>query len=139
MDSLPSAQNDNTLCGNAYRPFDCTSERQRLTDYGLPYPFTSRRERRILLTMSHSYPDGLLPFDFGTPLSTSHYSSMADDMQRSIDMFEYRNKLRQVALRPLKLHAGQRNKPNGEFGRYFAWDPIMVPEMTGGRILTTTV
>jgi hypothetical protein len=67
------------------------------------------------------------------------YTSIIDDRQQSIDMFEYRNALRQVALRPLKLHAGQKNKPNGEFGRYFAWDPIMVPEMTGGRILTTTV
>ncbi|MDR2125161.1 MAG: hypothetical protein LBP38_09340 [Desulfovibrio sp.] len=66
-------------------------------------------------------------------------TSLLDDRQRSVDMFEYRNALRQVALRPLKLHAGQRNKPNGEFGRFFAWDPIMVPEMTGGRILTTTV
>ncbi|MDR2603946.1 MAG: hypothetical protein LBC55_01145 [Desulfovibrio sp.] len=67
------------------------------------------------------------------------YTSLLDDRQQSIDMFEYRNALRQVALRPLKLHAGQKNKPNGEFGRYFAWDPIMVPEMTGGHILTTTV
>ncbi|MDR1686709.1 MAG: hypothetical protein LBR82_09820 [Desulfovibrio sp.] len=67
------------------------------------------------------------------------WTSLLDDRQRSVDMFEYRNALRQVALRPLKLHAGQTNKPNGEFGRYFAWDPIMVPEMTGGRILTTTV
>jgi hypothetical protein len=67
------------------------------------------------------------------------YTSLVDDRQRSIDRFEYRNALRQVALRPLKLHAGQSNKPNGEFGRYFTWDPIMVPEMTGGRILTTTV
>jgi hypothetical protein len=34
MDSSPSAQNDNTLCGNAYRPSDCTSERQAVADYG---------------------------------------------------------------------------------------------------------
>jgi hypothetical protein len=34
MDSSPSAQNDNGLCGNAYRPFGCASERQGTADYG---------------------------------------------------------------------------------------------------------
>jgi hypothetical protein len=71
--------------------------------------------------------------------SARPYSSLVDDRQRSIDRFEYRNALRQIALRPLKLHAGQKNRPDGEFGRYFARDPIMVPEIAGGRILTTTV
>jgi hypothetical protein len=78
-------------------------------------------------------------FTLYSPGFARPWTSLLDDRQQSVDMFEYRNALRQVALRPLKLHAGQKNKPNGEFGRYFAWEPVMVPEMTGGRILTTTV
>jgi hypothetical protein len=33
----------NTLCGNAYKPFDCTSERQGAADYGQPKNVISGR------------------------------------------------------------------------------------------------
>ncbi|MDR1489074.1 MAG: hypothetical protein LBS65_01110 [Desulfovibrio sp.] len=67
------------------------------------------------------------------------YSSLFDDLERSRAMLEYRSELRRIALRPLYLHAGQANLPNGEIGRFAAREPIMVPEMLGGRILTTNL
>jgi hypothetical protein len=42
MDSSLSAQNDNTLCGNAYRHFGCTLERQGATDYDLQMLLTHK-------------------------------------------------------------------------------------------------
>jgi hypothetical protein len=67
------------------------------------------------------------------------YSSLFDDMERNNAALEYHNKLRQIALRPLLLHAGQVNRSNGENGRFAAREPIMIPEMLGGRILTTNL
>ncbi|MDR0827073.1 MAG: hypothetical protein LBN33_04220 [Desulfovibrio sp.] len=67
------------------------------------------------------------------------YSSLFDDLARNTAALEYHNQLRQIALRPLRLHAGQANRSNGEIGRFAAREPIMIPEMLGGRILTTNL
>jgi hypothetical protein len=67
------------------------------------------------------------------------YSSLLADVralnQRHLEM----DKLRQNALHPVKLQAGKANMPGGELGRHSARNPILVPEMLGGRVLTTNV
>ena len=67
------------------------------------------------------------------------YSSMIDDALMDNRIHEYKNKLQQIALHSVKLHAGQINMLNGELGRPAARHPILVPEMLGGRIHTTNV
>lgn len=67
------------------------------------------------------------------------YSSMIADVkaqnQRHLEM----DKLRQTALHPVKLQAGQADMRGGELGRPCAREPILVPEMVGGRLLTTNI
>lgn len=67
------------------------------------------------------------------------YSSLMDDVLMDARIHKYKDKLRQIALHPVKLHAGQANLPNGELGRPAARHPVLVPEMPGGRILTTNL
>lgn len=67
------------------------------------------------------------------------YSSMLDDViaQKYRDI--ERARLRNTALHPVMLHAGQARLPQGELGRPFAPDPVLLPELPGGRVLYTNI
>lgn len=67
------------------------------------------------------------------------YTSLIDDVMIQNNLHHYKDKLRQIALHPVKLQAGKANMPNGEFGRPATPDQLMVPEMLGGRVLKTNV
>lgn len=67
------------------------------------------------------------------------YTSLIDDVMIQNSLHLRQDKLRQIALHPVKLHAGQANLPGGELGRPAAREQVLVPEMTGGRVLTTNV
>lgn len=67
------------------------------------------------------------------------YTSLFDDVQRDIDIHLRNNKIRQNALHPVYLQAGQSPLPNGEFGRPAARHPVLLPELLGGRILYTNI
>ena len=65
------------------------------------------------------------------PLTTV-YSSMLDDVQSQIALFKYKDKIRQNALHPVKLHAGQSAMPNGGIGRFVR---PQLPEIIGGGLI----
>ena len=65
------------------------------------------------------------------PLTTV-YSSILDDVQAQINVFKYKDKLRQIALHPVKLHAGQSAMPNGGIGRFVR---PQLPEIIGGGLI----
>ena len=65
------------------------------------------------------------------PLSTT-YSSIFDDVQRDINIYKYQDKIRQNALHPVKLHAGQSAMPNGGIGRFAR---PQLPEIIGGGLV----
>jgi len=67
------------------------------------------------------------------------YTSLIDDVMIQNALHLRQDKIRQIALHPVKLHAGQANLPGGELGRPAAREQILIPEMTGGRVLTTNV
>jgi hypothetical protein len=67
------------------------------------------------------------------------YSSILADVRAQNKRHLEMDKLRQVALHPIKLQAGKADMPGGELGRHLTRDPILVPEMTGGRLLITNV
>lgn len=67
------------------------------------------------------------------------YTSLIEDVMIQNALYLRQDKLRQAALHPVKLHAGQANLPGGELGRPVARDRIFVPEMLGGKVLTTNV
>lgn len=77
--------------------------------------------------------------DLDLPYLAPPYSSLIQDVFTDINIHKYKDELRQTALHPVKLQAGQSNLPNGELGRPVAMDPIFVPEMIGGNILTTNI
>ena len=77
--------------------------------------------------------------DMDPPLWPPAYSSLLDKAKDNIRGHLRDEILRHVALRPVKLLAGQSNAPNGEFGRPAAPDQQMIPEMLGGRVLKTNV
>ena len=65
------------------------------------------------------------------PLTTV-YSSIFDDLQTQINIHKYRDRLRQNALHPVKLHAGQSAMPNGGIGRFVR---PQLPEVIGGGLV----
>lgn len=65
------------------------------------------------------------------PLTTI-YSSIFDDVQTDISIHKYRDKIRQNALHPVKLHAGQSAMPNGGIGRFAR---PQLPEIIGGGLI----
>lgn len=67
------------------------------------------------------------------------YTSLIEDVKIQNALHQRQDKIRQNALHPVKLHAGQANLPGGELGRPAAREQILVPEMTGGKVLTTNV
>lgn len=67
------------------------------------------------------------------PFTPPPYSSIIDDALRDNRIHLYRDKLRQIALHPVKLKAGQTEPMAGEMGRNFT--PATLPEMRGGSIL----
>lgn len=73
------------------------------------------------------------------PFLPPPYSSMIDDVNAQIKRHLEMDKLRQTALHSVKLQAGQSNLPEGELGRPYTRDPILAPELLGGRVLTTNV
>lgn len=73
------------------------------------------------------------------PFLPPAYTSIIDDVMIQNTLHKYNDKLRQIALHPVKLQAGQSNLPAGELGRPAAPLPVLVPEMLGGRLLTTNV
>lgn len=77
--------------------------------------------------------------DLDLPFLAPPYSSLIQDVFTDIHIHKYKDLLRQNALHPVKLQAGQANFPNGELGRPATPDPVLIPEMIGGRVLTTNV
>lgn len=73
------------------------------------------------------------------PFFAPPYTSLIDDVMIQNAMHLHQNKVRQIAMHPVKLHAGQSSPPGGELGRHAAREQILVPEMTGGRVLTTNL
>lgn len=67
------------------------------------------------------------------PFTPPPYSSLIDDALRDNRIHLYRDKLRQIALHPVKLKAGQTEPMTGEMGKNF--NPATLPEMRGGSIL----
>lgn len=65
------------------------------------------------------------------PLTTV-YSSIFDDVQSQINVFKYKDTIRQNALHPVKLHAGQSAMPNGGIGRFAR---PQLPEIIGGGLI----
>ena len=66
------------------------------------------------------------------PLDPPPYTSMIDDVLIQNALFKYKDRLRQTALHPVKLHAGQSAPPNGGIGRFATpW----IPEIIGGGLV----
>lgn len=66
------------------------------------------------------------------PLDPPPYSSMIDDALTDNAIHKYKDKLRQIALHPVMLHAGQSAPPNGGIGRFAA---PRIPEIIGGGLV----
>ena len=66
------------------------------------------------------------------PQESPRYSSMIDDALTDNAIHKYRDKLRQIALHPVKLHAGQSAPSNGGIGRFAR---PQVPEIIGGGLV----
>jgi hypothetical protein len=73
------------------------------------------------------------------PYFAPPYSSLLDDVAAQNRRYREADKLRQTALHSVKLQAGKATMPGGELGRPYTRDPVLVPEMLGGRLLTTNV
>lgn len=78
-------------------------------------------------------------YEMDLPFLPPPYTSMIDDVMIQNTLHKYKDNLRQIAMHPVKLQAGQSNLPAGELGRPAAPLPVLVPEMLGGRLLTTNV
>ena len=68
----------------------------------------------------------------GLSLAAPPYSSMIDDVLIQNAIHKYKDKLRQIALHPVKLHAGQSAPPNGGIGRFAT---PRIPEIIGGGLV----
>ena len=66
------------------------------------------------------------------PLDPPPYSSIIDDAFTDNAVHKYNDKLRQTALHPVKLHAGQSTAPNGGIGRFAS---PQLPELVGGGLV----
>jgi hypothetical protein len=66
------------------------------------------------------------------PQDSPGYSSVIDDALTDNAVRTYRDKLRQIALHPVKLHAGQSAPPNGGIGRFAR---PQIPELIGGGLV----
>lgn len=60
------------------------------------------------------------------------YTSMLADVRIANAILKYRDRLRQIALHPVYLHAGQSAMPNGGIGRFAA---PQLPEIIGGGLV----
>lgn len=74
--------------------------------------------------------------DTALPLSPPPYSSIVDDVLSNIRLHLYKDILRQIALHPVKLKAGQTEPMAGPMGRNIVSSTL--PEARGGRILDNT-
>lgn len=75
--------------------------------------------------------------DFDSPCAPPPYSSMIDDVFTDIRIHKRKDELRQIALSPIRLKAGQSELPCGGLGRHAV--PVSLPELRGGRILSGSV
>ena len=66
------------------------------------------------------------------PFTPPPYSSLIDDALIDNFVHKYNNAIRQNALHPIFLHAGQSAPPNGGIGRFAA---PQLPEILGGAIV----
>lgn len=67
------------------------------------------------------------------------YTSVFDDVLLQRQYYLHKNEVRQTAMHPVMLKAGQSQFPNGELGRPAARDPILLPELLSGRLLYTNI
>lgn len=77
--------------------------------------------------------------DLEPPNWSPPYTSLYDDVEIQKHYFLHRNKVRQAAMHPVMLKAGQSPFANGELGRPAARDPVLLPELLGGRLLYTNI
>ena len=66
------------------------------------------------------------------PLDPPPYSSIIDGALIDNAIHKYKDRLRQIALHPVKLHAGQSAPPNGGIGRFAT---PQIPEIIGGGLV----
>ena len=66
------------------------------------------------------------------PLDPPPYRSIIDGALIDNAIHKYKGKLRQIALHPVKLHAGQSAPPNGGIGRFAK---PQIPELTVGGLV----
>ncbi len=71
------------------------------------------------------------------PFLPPPYSSMVDDAFADNRVHLYKDRMRQIALHPVRLQAGQSESPAGGLGRFML--PAPLPEMRGGKILSGAV
>ena len=71
------------------------------------------------------------------PFTPPPYSSMIDDALMDGRIHLRKDKLRQTALGPVRLKAGQSEPPSGGLGLHAV--PVRLPELRGGRILSGRV
>ncbi|MDL2316741.1 hypothetical protein LJC59_06640 [Desulfovibrio sp. OttesenSCG-928-A18] len=73
------------------------------------------------------------------PYLPEPYTSLFEDVRISQRILLRNNKIRQNAMHPVYLQAGQAPLPNGELGRPAARHPVLIPELAGGRLLYTNI
>lgn len=73
------------------------------------------------------------------PFLPPPYTSLLDDAYSQGVGHKLHNAQQYVALHSVKLQAGQADMPSGELGRPATPDPVLLPELLGGRIHTTNV
>ena len=66
------------------------------------------------------------------PLDPPPYTSITDDALIDNAVHKYTNRIRQNALHPIHLHAGQSAPVNGGIGRFFR---PQIPEIIGGGLV----